>query len=406
MPDRSNTWAGGYVAKSGKHVIYKRVGGRLFELTTPATSARAAMLQLQRFEADPTAYRPEGDTREAALELTADLAKEFLVWSRRGKGNSPKWVRDQKRALAWWLDRLKGVDMRRASTARIVTELEPVRRGRKQLIATLKTFLAWLRVERHLLTTAQDPTFGQLRVPQSRPKQLEQVKAVGVEEYRRIIDALKGWPRDALGVLGATGWHWSELERFVKGGAVERHPRAEGAVLLCPHTKAGVPLRTHVPAVMAEPAERLRAAGASVEYHRFRRALRAVDAKFNPGFMRHSVASWAVNAGADPALVAAFLGHRSPATTRRFYATHAVPLSVPSLAAPSRKVDVVERLRDTRATARRALLLLGLGDVAGARVLLELLAGDAQTPEHADRLQVPRLDQSVKPAAGPSAEAE
>ena len=33
----------------------------------------------------------------------------------------------------------------------------------------------------------------------------------------------------------------------------------------------------------------------------------------------------AINAGADPAAIAAFLGHKSPATTRKFYATHAVP---------------------------------------------------------------------------------
>jgi integrase len=52
---------------------------------------------------------------------------------------------------------------------------------------------------------------------------------------------------------------------------------------------------------------------------------------FTPGRLRHSVASWAIDAGADPAQVAAFLGHRSPRTTRKFYATHSAPTKVPTL---------------------------------------------------------------------------
>ena len=44
---------------------------------------------------------------------------------------------------------------------------------------------------------------------------------------------------------------------------------------------------------------------------------------FTPGRFRHSVATWAIEKGADPASVAAFLNHKSPNTTRRFYSTHA-----------------------------------------------------------------------------------
>ncbi len=40
----------------------------------------------------------------------------------------------------------------------------------------------------------------------------------------------------------------------------------------------------------------------------------------------------AVNAGADPAIVSVLLGHKSPRTTRRFYATHASQAKVPTLA--------------------------------------------------------------------------
>lgn len=54
--------------------------------------------------------------------------------------------------------------------------------------------------------------------------------------------------------------------------------------------------------------------------------------RFNPGQFRHSVATWTMQAGAAPESVAAFLGHRSPATTKKFYATRAVVPKVPTLA--------------------------------------------------------------------------
>ncbi len=57
---------------------------------------------------------------------------------------------------------------------------------------------------------------------------------------------------------------------------------------------------------------------------------RCAEASFGPGQYRHTVATRMLNAGADPAAVAAFLGHKSPHTTRRFYATLAVvPVPVP-----------------------------------------------------------------------------
>ncbi len=131
-------------------------------------------------------------------------------------------------------------------------------------------------------------------------------------------------------MLGGTGWHLTELERFAKGGRVDKHPRLKGRVLLCPHTKGGAPLRTAVTADVAAAATRLLERG-YLRGDELNRAIKRTGAKFNPGSMRHSVATWAINSGADPAAVAAFLGHKSPATTRKFYATHAVPLKVPTM---------------------------------------------------------------------------
>jgi integrase len=354
VPDRSKKVPGwpGYVSKgSGHFFIYKKVAGKLYEVRTPATTMRAALKQLERFEENPEGYKPEGEAPRGALVLDQDLARAFLEWSRDEKGNTLKWVTDQRRALAWWGDRLAGLDLRRVSTEKLLGELDGAT-GRKQLIATLKAFYSWLRTERHLVKTAEDPTYGQLKVPQAKPRQWEVRKAATREEYDAALEKLEGWPRDALIVLGGTGWHATELERFVEGvvrkgrggegervrGAIEKHPHSGRPVLVCPQTKGGAPLKTEVESPVAEAAERLLKRGA-LNYFRFRDALKRVGASFNPGYLRHSVATWAMNEGADPASVAAFLGHKSAATTRKFYATHGVPAKVPTLA------DVTPRKR-------------------------------------------------------------
>ena len=52
---------------------------------------------------------------------------------------------------------------------------------------------------------------------------------------------------------------------------------------------------------------------------------------FTPGRLRHSIATHAINQGADMAAVASFLNHKSPRTTKRFYATLAGVAKVPTL---------------------------------------------------------------------------
>jgi len=75
---------------------------------------------------------------------------------------------------------------------------------------------------------------------------------------------------------------------------------------------------------------------ASIEKYGFavKAACRAAKVPaFTPGQFRHSVATWAITKGADPASVAAFLNHKSPRTRMRFYATHATPKKVPRVGA-------------------------------------------------------------------------
>ncbi|HYO57443.1 tyrosine-type recombinase/integrase [Archangium sp.] len=106
-------------------------------------------------------------------------------------------------------------------------------------------------------------------------------------------------------------------------------------MLVCPRTQSGEPLRTAASAEVLEARKRLLERG-SFSFEKYGLAIKgACEAAgippFTPGRFRHSVATWAIEKGADPASVVAFLNHKSPSTTRRFYATHAVPTKVPTL---------------------------------------------------------------------------
>ena len=116
------------------------------------------------------------------------------------------------------------------------------------------------------------------------------------------------------------------------------HPKGVAGVLVCPEAKDGGELRSAVGKEVLEAAKRLLAHGSfSVQKYGMavKRACVAAGLKeaevFTPGRMRHSVATHAVNAGADLAAVSTFLNHKSPATTRAFYAKFAVPKRPPTI---------------------------------------------------------------------------
>jgi Phage integrase family len=73
------------------------------------------------------------------------------------------------------------------------------------------------------------------------------------------------------------------------------------------------------------------AAAARVTIKRRKKKAGAPEVEINLGSFRHTVATWAMEKGADPAAVATFLNHRSSSTTKRFYATQAAPPRVPTL---------------------------------------------------------------------------
>jgi integrase len=326
--------------------IRKSIGGKRYELATGATNIASAIEQLHRFEADPEGYDPRGEAPREGLFLTEELVAEHLAYS-QAVGNSVGWRRKQKAILAWWAERFEGIDLRKVSLHDHV--LPPLKRAtsRHHRIAILKGLYTWLRTEVHRVTTAEDPVFGQLKVPQARAAQLTKSKLVPRDHVLLVVEHLTAPWRDALLLQAGTGWHTTEIQRFAGEGSIEplpKHAQQEGVagVVVCPMRKSGEPQRTRVGPEALEAAKRLRAHGGfSREW--YDRAVTAACATvkrpdgevgipaFTPGRLRHSVASWAIDAGADPAQVAAFLGHRSPRTTRKFYATHSAPTKVPTL---------------------------------------------------------------------------
>lgn len=347
---RGPKWLGGYRRIEGDgsvtFIIEREVNGKRFHKSTRCNLERSALKQLQRFEADPLHYRPEGDPDEMPVEITTELIADFHAWSTdpvNGKGNSEKHAREMTKRLKEWGVELAGVDLRKATLRDHIKPALAKWKGRQHRIIALKSFFAWLRKEKSVLRSGDDPTLD-LPVPQARPEKHVRRKAVEFERVQQAFQALTPEYRDMLQLLAATGWHVSELERFVRGlgriekplsPVVDRRGLPVLAVLVVRH-KGGD--ETRVPVVEAthlEVAERLAARGTVPR--RFNDALKAACEAagiepFGGGVLRHSVATWAIELGATPQEASDYLNHKSKQTTLRFYAD----VNVPTATIPTR----------------------------------------------------------------------
>ncbi len=335
-------WPGGYVHlaedKTKTFIIEKRIAGERFHVSTRCGSLTAAMKQLERFQADPLGYSPAGVTAGPVLSLTSELALEFHAWSTEVRGNTRKHANEMGNRLKEWMIDLRGLDLRGVTLRdHIKPALERRPTCRQHRIIALKSFFGWLRKERGLLTSAQDPTLD-LMVPGAVPEKHKRRKALSRERVLAAVDKLEPSYRDCLALLIATGWHVTELERFIREGEITgagRGPLGPMVTLATRH-KNGATTRSplsHSEHVCA--AERLH--GSRTVPRKLNEAIktacRAADVEpFTLGVMRHTVATWAIEAGATPAEVAEFLNHKDKSTTERFYIDVGVPtVSVPVL---------------------------------------------------------------------------
>jgi hypothetical protein len=330
---------GGFIRR-GVYGLRRSLRGRRYEVSLRVTTEIAALEQLARFERNPEGWHP-APAELPPLLLDDELVKGFLEYSKK-KGNSKAWRIEQKRVLGWWADQLAGVDLRkRDGYDPLVLSIEPALAKTKStalFIRVLKAFCTWLRFDKHLLDLGSDPVAGRLRAPIARPAQWDESRVIPLGHVGKAIEHLAPAYRDALDVLLGTGWHVREVVRFAEAGLVDQVPpgrELEGtAVITTPRTKRGNPLRSIVSADVEASARRVRDRGVLSEQYLRRAIAKACAAAkvepFGPGSFRHTVATFAVNAGVDLKSCADFLNHLSEETTKRFYATHAIPRKVPT----------------------------------------------------------------------------
>jgi integrase len=342
-----NLWPGGYwrLNKRGKKVfiISRMIGTQRFHVSTRAHNLTAAMKQFERFEADPANYRPEGRKAEK-VTLSPELIQEHFTHS-LASGNTAHYAKGTLAFLTDWRDDLGDIDLRHVTLRdHVKPALDERETSRRQRIIALKSFYAWLRKDRHMLTSANDPTLD-LPVPQGSPEKHRRRKAVAFDVVCKVFKHLAPAYRDVLQLLAATGWHVSEVTRFVRREdsaiitpereVMDHRGRKVLAVLVTWHKTKKF---TRTPLVEPEhvrAAERLRERRTMPRKLRetFRAACELAGVpKFNPGVMRHSVGTWAVELGATKEQVAEYLDHADKSTTERFY----IDVHIPTTTVPTR----------------------------------------------------------------------
>lgn len=315
------------------YIIEREVGGKRYHVSTHAHDLRAALEQVKLFEEDPEGYKERHGRRPGRPQpvcITDELCAEFQRWQLETKGNGPKHVGQYMTYLGDWREDLGAVDLRGLSLRdTIKPALEKRKTCRSYRIAALKCFYGWLREEKHLLVHAEDPTLD-LPIPQARPEKWKRRKAVPFVDVQAAARELAGAYRDMLVLAAATGWHTTELERFIRSAESQLAPgRGKTLAVLVTKHKNREETRTPVadPQVL-EAAQRLRERGRVPKRPNEKLAeacLAAGVPVFTFGVMRHSVATWAVDRGSPTSRVSEFLGHKDSRTTQRFYADVASP---------------------------------------------------------------------------------
>lgn len=346
-PEREKVpgWPG--YRRAGVFVIEKKINGVKFHVSTRATTLRAAMKQLERFEADPGAFRAVGTEKRQALLLDSDLIDAFHAWHLPQV--TRKWALIVRSRLYDWADHFAGADLRNLN---LIEDLKPHLKGATQThhrAKAIKLLFGWLRSERGLVTRAQDVTLD-LSIPVLKAAQVSgESKAVSWDDVQAVASVLAPHVRDVLVVLCATGWHVEEIRRFSEAGLMRQPTAADNPNALLVITTVHKTGRRHSTALVhqdhVDAAKRVREAGKVIDNNRLRkhmlRAARVVterrrekdpEAKvlepFQLGSIRHSVATWLRQAGVTDDAIAAFLGHESKSTTRKHYIDHQVPALV------------------------------------------------------------------------------
>jgi len=362
---RQVRWLGGYVrwGKRGPAYIIERwVDGQRFHVSTKCRTERAALEQLAAFEADPAAYKPRRKQRRAApvssrpkvVTLTAALVHEYLEWMvTRPTPSTHDHQRDHHQVLRHWLAFYAGRDVRDVPLSELAAHLDG-KRNQMMRVQGLRSFCAWLRQHKYLLTRAEDPTLD-LRRPRGRATKDTRRVAIPPEHILAVLPHLPAPSRDVMVLRLGTGWHMEEVRRFAEGGEIVRVEgrsvalaTIEGPVrvplLAVLRVRHKVRATTNTPVLYPEhlaAAERIRAAGHVVTAHTLNDHTRDACAaakvpRFYNWHIRHSAVSYAMEHGALLEQASVFVDHLNVDTTRTHYADLALPTrAVPVLRVPA-----------------------------------------------------------------------
>jgi len=387
--NRGRRWPGGYVRKRGDgvrvYIIRKVHDGKRYEVSTHATTEAQAKVELGYFEQDREHYRPGVDPNtpdalclfDERLEPDDDrqIGRVYLKHceapkEKGGRGQCEAWLAETDRLLVWWGKKLAGVDLRRLSMTKVAELLPTGSPAYRTKLAVFKAFVSWLR-ETERLRDGQGPATHRMKLPKIRVDHGDPQRAAkgtralrGYLVVRELLGPRAAHFRDGLDVLAGTGWHRSELLRWLSQSAVvEPCPEgreSEGAAVLVTKHKSGDWHRTIVTDAVLEAARRLRerwVGGEGFDLRTFtdsvhhaieiacEKARESSDRehdgcakngrclhRWGPGHLRHAVATWAHRRKLDAPEIALGLGHRGAdaAITRRHYIDSYVPPKLPT----------------------------------------------------------------------------
>lgn len=325
-------WKAGYVRidARGKRTFYirQRRGSKRHDVSTRASTLRAAMRELERWESDPDGYKPAGT--EDVLTLTPALIARYVSWCHSDKPDA-RWLRAKELHLNWWAERLKGRDLSNVKLGQLLDILSGATDMEKRKVV-IKHFYSFLR-KTDRVGAADDPTLAALPVRASKPSQdTGESKVIYEADFQAVLPLLPQRAADMVRLMAGTGCHVSEVLRFALDGSVA------GNVISIKH-KGGHLHRVQVSDSVAEAARRLAALKKTPSrehlYRQIKSACRRASAEsvakggpkistWTPGRFRHTFATNAVARGVNPGAVALAMGHKSSATTLVWYATTAV----------------------------------------------------------------------------------
>lgn len=311
-----------------------------FHVSTGAHSLEPALAQLRRFEADPFNYSRAGGDLRAPLLLTADMVTKLYQWQ-VANGRTRKYARETATWLLKWVAHLRGINLRKLQLARdVLPVLDKAGGARRSMMASLKTLCAWLRTERHEMSSAEDAT-RDLKLPKPKPAKHSERQVVDVKRVRKAARHLKGVYLDCLLFQMGTAAHVTELQRFItdprsqlvvfkKTKRLPNGMKCFAVVVLWHKTKKWhrIPVTERQ---TIEPAKRLRARG-RVPKKMNARLYAACDKAKVERFsykLRHSVLTWGRARGASREAAAEFAGHESLAMQDTY-----VDLDLPASAIP------------------------------------------------------------------------